>query len=485
MNRLNKAQIFCLLSSCLGWAGVASAITSQGGDYTITRSLSGASGASYVAGGDGYAMGYSAGEPTAGQAMTGSDAAHAGGYYSGWIGNGVGFQLASSQIPGTGPLLSGVQTGVALSAQLRIDFTDQVDPSTLNSGISLTIIQDHLGQGQNGPVLPPLNYDPAGMTVYIHPQSSWLGNTLYDLYLSSGIRNLDGSAMLNPTHIRFLTLLDPQQSNVVLQPVDAGVPTSARALGLGSAGPVSLQVAPRSMTDYSLVLVNSDPLHSPTRINPQIIQDANRAAAAQGGRYMAPVVIQEINAYNPVGQIMNSLSAPAELSLPYTQSGGLVTQMGPVRADTLTLWALDEQHHVWVRMPNTSNSTSANTATGSITRLGVFALMGMASGDAQSVYIYPNPWRPNGPSAGIGVGLTGTPDGGMTFSNLPSECTITIYTVSGERVRTITHSDLGGSIGRETWDGNTSGGAHAASGVYLWRVQSSADARNGKLMVIR
>jgi flagellar hook assembly protein FlgD len=75
--------------------------------------------------------------------------------------------------------------------------------------------------------------------------------------------------------------------------------------------------------------------------------------------------------------------------------------------------------------------------------------------------------------------------GGITFTNLPSESTIRIYTISGERVRTLRHSDMGGSIGQERWDGRTDGGETVASGVYLWRVESNVDGKNGKLMIIR
>jgi flagellar hook assembly protein FlgD len=85
----------------------------------------------------------------------------------------------------------------------------------------------------------------------------------------------------------------------------------------------------------------------------------------------------------------------------------------------------------------------------------------------------------------MGVGQTGTIEDGMTFTSLPSECTIKIYTVSGELVRTLQHSDVTGLPQQEKWDGKTSGGDPVASGVYLWRVESASDAKNGKLMVIR
>jgi hypothetical protein len=111
--------------------------------------------------------------------------------------------------------------------------------------------------------------------------------------------------------------------------------------------------------------------------------------------------------------------------------------------------------------------------------------MGGASGTARDAYVFPTPWRPHGPNAGDGPGQTGTDSGGLTFSNLPSECTISIYTLSGGRVRELRHSDIHGPVAQEIWDGNTSDGSHAASGVYLWHVQSSQDGKNGKLMIIR
>ena len=73
----------------------------------------------------------------------------------------------------------------------------------------------------------------------------------------------------------------------------------------------------------------------------------------------------------------------------------------------------------------------------------------------------------------------------MTFNQLPSECRIRIYTLSGELVRELHHSDLVGPVAQEQWDGKTSGGATTASGVYVWRVESDSDSKNGKLMIIR
>ena len=114
---------------------------------------------------------------------------------------------------------------------------------------------------------------------------------------------------------------------------------------------------------------------------------------------------------------------------------GLAAGAGtPIRIQTLSLWSLDSAHALWVKMPDTRPNGSG--VAGAVTQFSVYALMGSADSDASSVFVYPVPWRPHGPNAGEGPGQTGTQSGGITFSNLPSECTIKIYTVSGSHVRT-------------------------------------------------
>jgi hypothetical protein len=122
-----------------------------------------------------------------------------------------------------------------------------------------------------------------------------------------------------------------------------------------------------------------------------------------------------------------------------------------------------------------------------VTQLTVFALMGSADGSASDTYVFPVPWRPHGPNAGTGPGQTGTEADGINFVGLPSECTLKIYTVAGDLVREIHHSDAARPLqqGRESWDAKTTHGEPVASGVYLWRVESSVDGKNGKLMIIR
>ena len=111
--------------------------------------------------------------------------------------------------------------------------------------------------------------------------------------------------------------------------------------------------------------------------------------------------------------------------------------------------------------------------------------MGSADSDASNVFVFPVPWRPHGRDAGNGPGQTGTEAPASPSTICLPNARSRFTRVTGSLVRELHHSDLAGPVGQEKWDGNTSSGEHAASGVYLWRVESSADSKNGKLMVIR
>jgi hypothetical protein len=245
-----------------------------------------------------------------------------------------------------------------------------------------------------------------------------------------------------------------------------------------------VEVPPGALSDYSVILFNPSPLQSPWKVDPAAIQDATRKAQASGGPYQTPAGLVEIAAYNPQGQALGALAQPAHISVSYGSSAGWLTGApAPVHTSTLALWALDQDHHLWVKIP--ASVADGRQVTAPVTRFTVFALMGSPLGSASDAFVFPIPWRPHGSNAGNGSGQTGTEQGGMTFSNLPSECTIRIFTISGGLVRELRHSDTAGPVAQERWDGNTSGGAHAASGVYLWRVESAQDGKNGKLMIIR
>jgi hypothetical protein len=69
----------------------------------------------------------------------------------------------------------------------------------------------------------------------------------------------------------------------------------------------------------------------------------------------------------------------------------------------------------------------------------------------------------------------------LEFTKLPDRCTIRIYTLTGDLVKTIEHN----GAGTEAWDLQSSNAERVASGVYLFHVDSPYGQRIGRFAVIK
>jgi hypothetical protein len=92
------------------------------------------------------------------------------------------------------------------------------------------------------------------------------------------------------------------------------------------------------------------------------------------------------------------------------------------------------------------------------------------SGDFGGARVYPNPWRSDR-----------SPTAGVTFDNLPPNCTVKIFTASGHLVR-----KLDAAPGFTRWDLKTASGDRAASGLYMYLlIDGSGNKKQGTLALIR
>ena len=483
MKNLNKILPSSGLLLLLLSTGRLLAEPASGGHDALTKALHGESGVNQAASAD-YNAAYALGEDVAGTESRSTNYDLTGGYFSGFASGFTGnFTLLSATVGTSKIMQSGFQVGVPLNATVQLVFSNPLDPTTIAQGIQVNLLMDHLSTPQDQIAPSTYTYTVMGTTVVLSAQGAWLGNTFYDVVANGNLRSIDGFVLAEPTHTQFITVLDPHQENVVLDPLPMTPVAQAQAHALSGMPSINLDIPTGSLSDYAYVLVSQDPVHAPLLVNPATLLEATQKAQASGGAYQTPLALQEIAAFNESGQPL-SLAKSITCSVATSATAGLATTGGlPIRPGTLSLWSLDAAHALWVKMPD--SQANGASVMGAVTQFSVYALMGSASRDASDVFVFPLPWRPHGPNAGTGPGQTGTEPGGITFSNLPSECEIKIYTVSGSLVRQFHHSDLTGPVAQEVWDGNTSGGEHAASGVYLWRVESSSDANNGKLMVIR
>ena len=72
----------------------------------------------------------------------------------------------------------------------------------------------------------------------------------------------------------------------------------------------------------------------------------------------------------------------------------------------------------------------------------------------------------------------------LRFVNLPAQCIIRIYSVSGILVRLLTHNDATGG-GEEPWDLLSREGLLVASGVYFYHIETpDRRTRVGRLTVV-
>ena len=238
------------------------------------------------------------------------------------------------------------------------------------------------------------------------------------------------------------------------------------------------------------VLFISDPEHNSAHTDLQaIINSANHKMEVNRGAFAKPLDsnIWEIDVENADGgSYSGPISPNGSITINFTVTGDIVTDHGvatnpPVKASTLQLWLLDEEHSLWVRVPDFQLDLLNHRITAPLSHLSVYALIGGADTNVDNVFAYPVPFRPNGPNAGTGPGQTGTEAGGITFTSLPSEGTIEIYTLSGQRVRTL---DIPAQP-KIVWDVKNSAGESVASGVYIWRLKAGDNSKTGRLMVIR
>lgn len=70
----------------------------------------------------------------------------------------------------------------------------------------------------------------------------------------------------------------------------------------------------------------------------------------------------------------------------------------------------------------------------------------------------------------------------LEFTNLPDRCTVRIYTLAGDLVRTLEHADNGGTA---SWDVLSSNSQGIAPGIYFYHVDSEYGTKIGKFAIIK
>ena len=329
-----------------------------------------------------------------------------------------------------------LQVGVPINAVVTVTFSDQIDSSSVASGIQVYKIQDHLGSLLSEPVDIQRTVDAHLLSVTISPVSAWEGNALYAVVVSSAMRSYDGYNPTAETRAIYLTVLDPKLNNLLLQSPNASTAGTLSAGAVISDGGMTMSLPQATLANYAAILTSKDPINAPLRVDPKIVAEATRKAQA-ASPYRIPLLIREIAGYDSQGNTVTHLAQPVQMTLGMKDSSAAATPAAVrIHPQTLSLWTLDEDHHLWLKLPGSQMTADGSGMTATVTRLGVYALMGDAVGKhvSNAFILFPCPGVRMVPrETGTGVGQTGSEDpthGGITFADLPSECKIRIYTLT-------------------------------------------------------
>ncbi len=102
--------------------------------------------------------------------------------------------------------------------------------------------------------------------------------------------------------------------------------------------------------------------------------------------------------------------------------------------------------------------------------------------DLRRIYAVPNPYRTGG-SVFTTPNYHNFPDNMIRFVNVPSNCSLKIYTVSGDLVWEVENRE---GLGNIEWDARNQSGEDVASGVYVYKIEDLSGNRvYGRLIVIR
>lgn len=243
-------------------------------------------------------------------------------------------------------------------------------------------------------------------------------------------------------------------------------------------GVVTILVDSGTFVEDFRLFLTTDPVHSPLG-RPEIPAQINLAegklgAAGEVARTSITNVISEIRAKDALGNPLSPHSShPLSVTFVYPSSDGETVTVGGsavVRAHTLAIYRLSEDKSLWVRLPSSQVDISARTVTASAPGLGVFSLVGQTDTSLETAFAYPVPF------------LEKRGDRTITFSDLAQKATLRIFSVSGRWVQTLQETDGDGEL---VWDVRDADGDPLPSGVYFYLLESSADRKRGKLVIVR
>lgn len=353
--------------------------------------------------------------------------------------------------------------GILIDDSIQIIFAEQMDVYTTTSAIKVEAIVNKDRETITPEVVSgdfSASYDEA---TYRHkfifqPVSPLKNNYTYRVTVDTTATDTTGEHF-SGFEFDFTTISNYRESNTFLS----------------GDGKMKIALHAATLKKDFFVEVSTSPLKDSSKKNNII--DANNKLDDDDDPFsftLEPTIV-EIEAFDANGDaITDAFEIPATITLSYEDSNpenGIVDGTSPaLREKTLQVYWLDESHSLWVKLSGSKVDTDSNRVSADTFHFSVFSLHGMGTTDLSDAYAYPVPFIPR------------RGDTDITFTNISPLCTIKIYTLNGELVRTIEHTS--GKTSR-SWDVTNDRGDRLGSGVYLYLIDSNGSKKKGKLIIIR
>jgi hypothetical protein len=123
---------------------------------------------------------------------------------------------------------------------------------------------------------------------------------------------------------------------------------------------------------------------------------------------------------------------------------------------------------------------SSRTSGANVVRTSPRSPVSQTSDELKNIRVVPNPYRVYNPLE------TSTREGLIKFTNLPETCTIRIFNVAGEHIRTLQHNASNASVESEAnWNLRSYENRDVAPGLYFYHIESDLGSVKGRLVIIK
>lgn len=259
----------------------------------------------------------------------------------------------------------GTLWGMEPAGSVKLYFSNELSSSAAAAGVIVTELMDHSGNETRSTAAASVSVGQQNGFVALTPVSgAWAGGSLFAVYYSSAMVDLNGLPLAAGTTHYFTTIMNHLQDNVAATPGELGVRVSVPAGAYSS--------------DFMLMVSTAQ--------SAPAITVANAKLASSQGNIPQPLKVLSLNARDDAGKPLQP-GTPCILTFTYRDENGDGVVDGtfpPVKSERLTVWRLDDTGKTWVKQTGARFDASAKKVSLSVEHFSSYALLAVPDTDRKS-----------------------------------------------------------------------------------------------------